>query len=44
MCPHCKQVFFDKDVQEIAITGMRKQDKALITPGSLKLAAMGASL
>ena len=44
MCPHCKQMFFDKDVQEIAITGMRRQDKAFITSGSLKLAVMGIIL
>ena len=44
MCSHCKQLFFDKDVQELAITGPRKQDKALITPGSAKLALMGILL
>lgn len=44
MCPHCKKMFCDKDVRELAITGMRKQDKAFITPGSLKVSAMGIIL
>ena len=44
MCPHCKQLYIDKDVQEMAITGLRKQDKALITAGSRKLALMGIVL
>lgn len=44
MCPNCKQLFIDKDMQELAITGPRKQDSAIITPGSRKLALMGVIL
>ena len=44
LCPHCKKLFIDKDVQELAITGPRKQDTAIIGPASLRLAVMGAIL
>lgn len=44
MCSNCKRLFIDKDMQEIALTGARAQDKALVTAGSVKLALMGLGL
>lgn len=44
LCPHCGKLFVDKDRQELAITGPRKQDTAVIGPASLRLALMGAIL
>lgn len=44
VCPHCGKLFIDRDMQELAITGPRKQDTAVIGPGSLRLALMGAVL
>lgn len=44
LCPHCGKVYIDKDMQELAITGPRKQDTAFIGQSSLHLAAVGAIL
>lgn len=44
MCPHCKRMFVDSDLQEMALTGPRKQDKAPLSPGVMKLALMGVTL
>ena len=44
LCPHCGKLFIDKDMQELAITGPRKQDLAVIGPASLRLALMGVIL
>ena len=44
ICPGCKKLFIDKDVQELAITEPRRQDKVLITPASCRLALMGLIL
>lgn len=44
ICPHCKRLFIDKDVQELAICGTCKRDKQLINPGTRTLALMGIIL
>lgn len=44
LCPNCKKLFIDKDVQELAITGPRARDKALINPTSRTLTLMGLIL
>ena len=44
ICPGCKKLFIDKDVQELAITNLRKQDKVLINPASRTLSLMGLIL
>lgn len=44
LCPHCGKLFIDKDMQELAITGPRKQDLALVGQASIRLALMGAIL
>lgn len=44
LCPHCKKLFIDRDVQELAITGPRAQDRAIVGPASVRLALMGAVL
>ena len=44
ICPGCKKLFIDKDVQELAITELRRQDKALINPASRNLTLMGLIL
>ncbi len=44
LCPHCGKLFVDKDRQELAITGPRKQDTAVIGPASVRIALMGAIL
>ena len=44
ICPGCKKLFIDKDVQELAITNPRKQDKALINPSTRTLTLMGIIL
>lgn len=40
VCPNCKRLFLDKDMQELAITSPRKRDKAIITEASCKIALM----
>lgn len=44
LCPHCGKLFIDKDRQELALTGPRKQDLAVVGQASLRLAAMGVVL
>lgn len=44
LCPNCGKLFIDKDRQELALTGPRKQDRAVIGPASLRIALMGAIL
>ena len=44
LCPHCGKLFIDKDIQELAITGPRKQDKAVVGQASLRLGLMGLIL
>ena len=44
LCPHCNRLFIDKDRQELAITGPRKQDTAVIGPASMRLGILGAAL
>ena len=44
LCPHCGKLYIDKDIQELAITGPRKQDMAVVGPASLRLALMGIVL
>ena len=44
LCPHCGKLYIDRDMQELAITGPRKQDMAVIGPGSLRVALMGVML
>ena len=44
LCPHCGKLFIDKDMQELALTGPRKHDTAVVGPASLRLAAMGGIL
>ncbi len=44
ICPNCKRLFLDKDMQELAITSPRKRDKAIITEASCKIALMGLIL
>ena len=44
VCPHCGKLYVDRDRQELAITGPRKQDTLVIGPASLRLAALGAVL
>lgn len=44
LCPHCGKLFIDKDRQELAITGPRKQDLAVVNASSLRLALMGCIL
>ena len=43
-CPSCHRLFIDPDVQELALTEPRKKDKALVSGGSLRLAALGVAL
>ena len=42
LCPNCKRIFIDKDVKELAITELRKSDKAKITANTRMLLPMGA--
>ena len=44
LCPHCGKLFIDKDIQELAITGPRRQDTAIVGQASLRLALMGVVL
>ena len=44
LCPHCGKLYVDKDIQELAITGPRKQDTAFVGPVSLRIALMGVVL
>ena len=44
LCPHCGKLFVDKDRQELALTGPRRQDTAPVGQASLRLAAMGVIL
>ena len=44
LCPHCGKLYIDKDIQELAITGPRKQDMAVVGPASLRIALMGVVL
>lgn len=44
LCPHCGKLFIDKDRQELAVTGPRRQDRAVVGPMSLRLALMGGIL
>ena len=44
LCPNCKRIFIDKDVKELAITGLRKSDRAKITASTRTLLPMGAIL
>ena len=44
LCPHCGKLFIDKDRQELAITGPRRQDLAVVGQASLRLFAMGIVL
>lgn len=44
LCPHCGKLFIDRDRQELALTGPRKQDTAMVGAASLRLAAMGVIL
>ena len=44
ICPGCKKLFIDRDVQELAITGTRKRDRALINPATRTLSLMGLIL
>ncbi|MBQ3424986.1 MAG: hypothetical protein IJH38_07305 [Clostridia bacterium] len=44
LCPHCGKLFIDRDRQELAITPLRAQDKAVVGPASLRLALMGVVL
>ena len=44
LCPHCGKLYIDRDMQELAITGPRKQDMAVVGPASLRLALMGVVL
>ena len=44
LCPHCGKLYVDKDIQELAITGPRKQDTAFVGPASLRIALMGVVL
>ena len=42
LCESCKRIFIDKDVKELAITELRKSDKAKITANTRMLLPMGA--
>ena len=44
LCPHCNKLYVDRDIQELAITGPRRQDTRVVGPASLRIAAMGAVL
>lgn len=44
LCPHCGKLYIDRDMQELAITGPRKQDTAVVGPASLRLGLMGGVL
>ena len=44
LCPHCGKLYIDKDMQELAITGPRKQDTVFVGPASLRIALMGVAL
>ena len=44
LCPHCGKLYIDKDMQELAITGPRKQDTVFVGPASLRIALMGVVL
>ena len=44
LCPPCGKLYVDKDIQELAITGPRKQDTAFVGPVSLRIALMGVVL
>ena len=44
LCPHCGKLYVDKDIQELAITGPRKQDTVFVGPASLRIALMGVAL
>ena len=44
LCPHCGKLFIDSDRQELAITEPRRQDMAVVSPASLRLALMGVVL
>ena len=44
LCPNCGKLFIDKDRQELAITGPRRQDTAVIGPASIRLGLLGAVL
>ena len=44
LCPHCGKLFIDKDIQELALTGPRRQDTAIVGQASLRLALMGVVL
>lgn len=44
ICPNCKRLFIDKDVQELAISGSCKRDRQLINPGTRTLTLMGLIL
>lgn len=44
LCPHCGKLFIDKDRQELALTGPRRQDTAVVGPASLRLGLLGAVL
>ena len=44
LCPHCGKLYIDKDMQELAITGPRKQDMVFVGPASLRIALMGVVL
>ena len=44
LCPHCGKLYIDKDIQELAITGPRKQDMAVVGLASLRIALMGVVL
>ena len=44
LCPHCGKRSIDKGIQELAITGPRKQDTVFVGPASLRIALMGVAL
>ena len=44
LCPHCGKLYIDKDMQELAITGPRKQDTVFVGLASLRIALMGVAL
>ena len=44
LCPHCGKLYIDKDMQELAITGPRKQDTVFVGQASLRIALMGVAL
>lgn len=44
LCPNCRELYIDRDMQEMAITPPRKRDTALVGASTLKIAGLGAIL